>query len=549
MSSSKLVSIAIDFGTTYSGYAFSFRHKKTDIQTFLWKTRNYESVKTPTCILFDSMKRFHSFGLEAEDAYAELSREGRANSMYFFKQFKLSLHKDKDLGRGTKIKEVGKKEMLALDVFAESIRYLKQHAVDEMSKHNRVRHEDIQWVLTVPAIWDDSARQFMRLAAQQAGIAEGDLTLALEPEAASVYCKAVLSNDAFSTVGSKYMVLDCGGGTVDIAVHEVQFGGKLKAIYRPSGGVWGGIKVDDEFQAFLFKLCGREAIQSLTKHDMLQLQRGFDVAKKSVTTHSQDVVKMFLPLELRENIKTDVHEGSYRLIADKITLTAHLMKSFYSKILKKITEHIRSLLMNPDLHGVSHIVMIGGFSESDVLQNAIRTEFPNIDMITVPQTSSAVVRGAVIYGHEPRIIRWRKAAYTYGARISVPFSEGYHDRSKLIYTEKGRQCSHIFDKFVKVNDSIEVGKHQFRKEYGVASSSVKAVEIYLFRCEKPDPIYTTDIGCKKIGSLHVEMPDLKGGINRKIHISVEFGDTEMKVEAVDGNTGVKFSASFDFLIN
>ena len=95
MSSSKLVSIAIDFGTTYSGYAFSFRHDKTNIQTFLWKTRNYESVKTPTCILFDSMKRFHSFGLEAEDAYAELSREGGANSMYFFKQFKLSLHKDK----------------------------------------------------------------------------------------------------------------------------------------------------------------------------------------------------------------------------------------------------------------------------------------------------------------------------------------------------------------------------------------------------------------------------------------------------------------------
>lgn len=336
---------------------------------------------------------------------------------------------------------------------------------------------------------------------------------------------------------------------MDIAVHEVQLGGKLKAIYRPSGGVWGGIKVDDEFQAFLFQLCGREAIQSLKKHDMLQIQRGFEAAKKSVTAHNQDMVKMFLPIDLRENIKTGVHEGSCRLIADKIALAAYLMRSFYSKILKKITEHIRSLLMNPDLRDVSHIVMIGGFSESDVLQNKIKTEFPNIDMVTVPQTNSAVVRGAVIYGHEPRIIRWRKAAYTYGASVAVPFREGYHDRSKLKHAEKGRRCSDIFSRFIKINDSIEVGKHTFRRVYTVPSSFSTSVNISLFRCDRPDPMYTTDVGCEKIGSVHVDMPDLKGGINRKIHVSVEFGDTEMRVEAMDGNTGVKFTASFDFLVN
>ena len=95
MSSGKLVSVAIDFGTTYSGYAFSFRHTKNDIKTFQWTTNNYASEKTPTCILFDSMRRFHSFGLEAEDKYAELSKEGEASSWYFFKQFKLALHNTK----------------------------------------------------------------------------------------------------------------------------------------------------------------------------------------------------------------------------------------------------------------------------------------------------------------------------------------------------------------------------------------------------------------------------------------------------------------------
>ena len=95
MSSSKLVSVAIDFGTTFSGYAFSFRHNKENIQTYLWRAQNYESPKTPTCILFNPLKRFHSFGLEAEDKYGELSRTAEAESWYFFKQFKLALHNTK----------------------------------------------------------------------------------------------------------------------------------------------------------------------------------------------------------------------------------------------------------------------------------------------------------------------------------------------------------------------------------------------------------------------------------------------------------------------
>ena len=46
----------------------------------------------------------------------------------------------------------------------------------------------------------------------QTGIRGKDLTLALEPEAASLYCKS-LENEAeiFQRIGTKYMVLDCGG--------------------------------------------------------------------------------------------------------------------------------------------------------------------------------------------------------------------------------------------------------------------------------------------------------------------------------------------------
>ena len=56
----------------------------------------------------------------------------------------------------------------AMDVFAMSIKYLKDHLLTAMQdKVTGFSLQDIQFVLTVPAIWRDSAKQFMRTAAIQ----------------------------------------------------------------------------------------------------------------------------------------------------------------------------------------------------------------------------------------------------------------------------------------------------------------------------------------------------------------------------------------------
>ncbi|KAH3836420.1 heat shock 70 kDa protein 12A-like [Dreissena polymorpha] len=96
-----------------------------------------------------------------------------------------------------------------------------------------LKPDDVHWVLTVPALWNDSAKHFMRLAALQAGISADKLTLALEPEAASLNCRHITVQKVGDTniskfqPGKKYLVLDAGGGTIDITVHEVCEGGAL----------------------------------------------------------------------------------------------------------------------------------------------------------------------------------------------------------------------------------------------------------------------------------------------------------------------------------
>ncbi|GLD68508.1 heat shock 70 kDa protein 12A-like protein [Lates japonicus] len=64
---------------------------------------------------------------------------------------------------------------------------------------------------------------------------EDRLVIALEPEAASVWCKKLPAEGFISqnhggdslehSPGTQYIVDDCGGGTIDITVHEVLDGG------------------------------------------------------------------------------------------------------------------------------------------------------------------------------------------------------------------------------------------------------------------------------------------------------------------------------------
>ena len=88
---------AIDFGTSYSGYAFSFKKATTGITTKRWMSGHsrLESEKTPTCILFDQAQTFKAFGYEAENTYAELCCNNQASDYYFFKHYKMALYNKK----------------------------------------------------------------------------------------------------------------------------------------------------------------------------------------------------------------------------------------------------------------------------------------------------------------------------------------------------------------------------------------------------------------------------------------------------------------------
>ncbi|XP_053407477.1 heat shock 70 kDa protein 12B-like [Mercenaria mercenaria] len=172
--SSQHLVVAFDFGTTYSSYAFSFSNDPLKVQSNQgWNsgTEQLISLKTPTCVLLNSIKEFHSFGFEAENKYTSLAEEDKHHGWLLFRRFKMILHDNENLSRSTTVEDINGVSMPAMTIFAMSISYLRKHFLEALNcQTTGVEETDIKYVLTVPAIWNDNAKQFMRESAVQAGL-------------------------------------------------------------------------------------------------------------------------------------------------------------------------------------------------------------------------------------------------------------------------------------------------------------------------------------------------------------------------------------------
>jgi hypothetical protein len=78
-----------------------------------------------------------------------------------------------------------------MKVISESLRFIAEKAIEKLSEQvGKVISTKIRWVLTVPALWSEEHKHFMRRAAIEAGIIEDlnapNLLLCLEPEGASI---------------------------------------------------------------------------------------------------------------------------------------------------------------------------------------------------------------------------------------------------------------------------------------------------------------------------------------------------------------------------
>ncbi|KAK3611842.1 hypothetical protein CHS0354_040516 [Potamilus streckersoni] len=454
---------AIDLGTTYSSWACSFRHDYNKdpknlekIMCRNWNDSQNVSYKAPTTILVrEDGKTLDKFGYEAEDQFAQFAEDDadELNTWYYFRRFKMLLH-DRKIKRDMMLESENSKTLPAMRVFALTIKYLMNDILVDIGKKmmDVLDESHIRWVLTVPAIWDETAKQFMREAATEAGIPSNQLTLALEPEVASLYCNSIpltrADNGEASTLhpGAKYILVDAGGGTIDIIAHEVMSDGSLNEIYRSNGGAWGGTEVDKEYLSFLKDLVGTSVFENFKKNhmdDYLYLCREFEQKKRTIEPVKDLKVTTRFPGTLNELFENEKHQTlansilskkwsqSVTPMSDKIRMESHVMKGFFADALQKTGSHLQHIFSGESsLKTVNTIMMVGGFSESKMLQEVIIKLFPEKRVIVPPQAGLAVLKGAVLFGHNPSAIGHRVCRFSYGVKTSVAFVKGKHSETR-----------------------------------------------------------------------------------------------------------------------
>ncbi|XP_060578454.1 heat shock 70 kDa protein 12A-like [Ruditapes philippinarum] len=578
---SSLLVAAIDFGTTYSGLAFSFKHEferdPTKISAKNWTGGHLVFQKGPTCALIHpDGKTLDSFGYEAESKYGELALDKHHKQWFFFKRFKMSLFGRIGIERNILIEDASGKKLKAQTVFALSIKYLKDDLLEMSQKRiadDGIRSSDIHWVLTVPAIWNDAAKQFMREAAEEAGISKERLTIALEPEAASLFCRHLpveksLGRDKVSLAkfqaGKKYLVLDAGGGTIDITVHEVLRNGNLKELHKASGGAWGGTKVDAAFEAFLSEIIGPRGIAKFKEdhmEDYIDMFRDFEIKKRDIAPSKNAKITMRIPITLVDianetcdrPMKECIAKSRYRenlvLTGDKIRMDADVMKSFFVIPLRSILDHVETLLEEPTVTRCSAIVMVGGFSESPMLQEHIQDHFPDMKIIIPEEAGLAVLKGAVIFGHNPTTIAERVCKYTYGETSTHRTTDKCkHPKTNSKLDENGEmRCYDIFRVHARINQSVKLGEEQKEATSSPIYDTQTKIGKEIYASSNPNPVFVTDPECSRIGKFTVPIPDTSLGKARKFGTTFLFGGTEIEVKVVDKATGEVTKRTVDFL--
>lgn len=69
----------------------------------------------------------------------------------------------KDLSRDATVQDVNGNSVSALKLFAMAIGYMRDQMLSQLDKRlPGISESDIKYVVTVPAIWSDKAKQFMR---------------------------------------------------------------------------------------------------------------------------------------------------------------------------------------------------------------------------------------------------------------------------------------------------------------------------------------------------------------------------------------------------
>jgi Hsp70 protein len=550
------VRIAIDFGTSRSGYGFAFNDRQIHLRT-LWPDQPVPYAKTLTNLLCSPEGKVDAWGYTARTELARLRKQGADGGYHLLRDFKPHLHTGKRTDKGPIVTQDGK-NYLVVNLIAAYLKRLKDYGLQQLQGGltGLLSEQDVQWLLTVPAMWTDEDKQWMRQAAQMAGLVGSDpgeadrLRLVLEPEAAAIYCQEQDGGSNLSDLrpGVRFLVVDAGGGTVDTVVLEVGPDGDLHQVVASDASLHGSTRIDCAFVRHLKERMGAEVLDQFRDQEpfgWVKLMDAWEQAKINYRP-GQETTCVQVPVEL------------YRLLAKKhatadgyFYLDRETMDGLFGGVVEEAAATARRQLERAGGR-CDYLFLVGGFAASPLLQERIKNEFdgPVKRIVIPPNPGVAVLAGAVAYGLNPLKIRTRRSQLTYGCRVIEPFAEGIDPESKKVWNPEmqGWRCRERLLAFVRAGEAVEVGREVVHTLMPERREQTQ-MHLLLHACPRAGVRYTDEEQMALIGRLTVKMPDTARGLDRRLKVSFSFGGTEITVVARDLTSGEEVRTALTFASN
>ena len=323
-----------------------------------------------------------------------------------------------------------------------------------------------------------------------------------------------------------------------------------------TGGPYGGIKVNQQFEALLDELLEAQKLKTYRKQspsDWLCLMNEFEGKKRGERILDSKVMtnirlpRSFVSLA-NQSWRSRFSERDVKLKNNEyLALSSGVMRKLFVPVIEDIKKHLKSLQRNPHLSKLKTMLLVGGFADSALLQKEIKSEFSRNFRVLIPNHAAiAVVQGAVMFGKNPSKITERVMRTTYGASCVRDFQPGVHREEKKFIADGIEKCDDLFSLFVKEHATVRIGE-KITKIYTPCRAASDNMACYFYATSNPDAEYVTDPRMTKIGSVKVLSPDTWRGKDRKFEVSMYFGRTEITAAAKDVSSGNVARTILDFL--
>ncbi|KAL9628542.1 MAG: hypothetical protein Q9204_005824 [Flavoplaca sp. TL-2023a] len=372
----------------------------------------------------------------------------------------------------------------------------------------------IEYVLTIPAIWTDTARNKTKAAAEGAGMGRAnELYVISEPEAAAVWAFHEMVPWGLRK-GETFVVCDAGGGTVDLITYRITAlkpSLRIAEVAKGEGGMCGSTMLDRSFASFLRDKFGDDPMWS--ENLLEDVKPRFRGSK----TEEWDIPVPGLP-DSADDAPDRVRHSRYHLKGSDVY---DIFEPVIKQIINLVIQQIKvSKKVGAEVQGV---IMVGGFGENiylfERLQKALKSR--HIEVRVSPQAWTAVVRGALIRGlEEARSSRalgtvvGRIARYSYGTECAREYERSKHQKSDREWSKANNRWEvNTYEWFIKKHSKV-AEKNPICSYYHIErpvprpiKKKLEPLKITIYKCE--DNAIPTVVGIQE-GNVeelaHLEIP-------------------------------------------